>query len=332
MSVQEQAIAALQKFGYTERQAEFLLVAALHSGYFLRRQYLAFTGSDLGGTAQRLIDRLTANRHVKVVTFCDRMTVYQLYARTFYAAIGAEDNRNRRLHQPFAVRTQLMTLDFVLAHPETECFPTEQDRTAFFTERMGLPLDVLPAKIYTGISRASRTVRYFVDKNPAFLSAANEGAAPAVGFVYIHAASDTTAGFRTYLAQYRRLLEVLPGFRLVFVATNSRLVPAAEKDFKKMLRSDEQLHGADKETERLLAHFEARLHHERRNYSGFDTAKLQRLSRELKEFSGPRFDWLFTLYKAHGSARVLAKIAPVSLAKSPEKGSIEPGFPFYHRG
>ncbi len=32
-------IAALKGLGYTEREAAFLCLAALHGGYFLRRQY-----------------------------------------------------------------------------------------------------------------------------------------------------------------------------------------------------------------------------------------------------------------------------------------------------
>src|SRR5208283_2960178 len=200
--------------------------------------------------------------------------------------------------------------DFVLSHPEAEFFPTEQDRIALFTERLGLPITVLPVKSYVSKSRTNRTVRYFVDKNPVFLSAATDGAAPPVTFAYIHASSDTTAGFRTFLAQYRRLFEALPTFRLIFVASNSRLVPAARKDFRKALHSGARSGSAEHEADRLLAHFEARLCHERREYSGFDTARIQRLSRELKEFAGPKFDWLFALYKTQGTARVLAEIAP----------------------
>ena len=39
---------ALEMLGYTARQAQFLVHVALHGGYFLRRQYLAFTGTAHG--------------------------------------------------------------------------------------------------------------------------------------------------------------------------------------------------------------------------------------------------------------------------------------------
>ena len=35
---------AIEMLGYTPRQAQFLVLVALHGGYFLRRQYVAFTG------------------------------------------------------------------------------------------------------------------------------------------------------------------------------------------------------------------------------------------------------------------------------------------------
>ena len=166
-------------------------------------------------------------------------------------------------------------------------------------------------------------MRYFVDKNPVFLPAAPEGGARTVGFAYIQAASDTTAGLRTYLEQYRRLLKAVPAFRLVFVTTDSKLIPAAKKAFSKMVGCGVPSQGPDRETQRLLEHFDARICHEHRDYSGFDTAGLQRLSRELREFSGARFDWLFTLYKAGGRARVLAEIAPGSGAEESAKASFE---------
>ena len=41
-------ITALRSFGYAEREAAFLLTAALHGGYFLRRQYCSAIGTQSG--------------------------------------------------------------------------------------------------------------------------------------------------------------------------------------------------------------------------------------------------------------------------------------------
>ena len=50
MTVSSAHIQALQSFGYTPQEAHFLYLVATHSGYFLARQFLAFTGAH--GTVQ----------------------------------------------------------------------------------------------------------------------------------------------------------------------------------------------------------------------------------------------------------------------------------------
>ncbi|MGA2435197.1 MAG: hypothetical protein ABSG25_07920 [Bryobacteraceae bacterium] len=324
MTGPSKAIAGLQRFGYTERQAAFLQIVALHGGYFLRRQYEFFIGNEKGGSSQRFMEVLVQKGHATVLTFCDNTVVCHLAARAFYRVVGNEHSRNRRFHQPFTVKSKLMALDFILSRKDVQFIATERERVALFRETLRVPISALPAKSYQSKGGGTRTVRYFVDRNPVFISAAAEGAVPVVGFAYIDAGSDTTAGFRTYLAQYRRLFKALDNFLIVYVSSHSRLVPAASKDFRKALRSEAaSSSGPQPETVRLLAHFEARLCHERRDYAGFDTAKLQRLSRELKELSGPRYDALFTLYRTEGTASVLRELGESAAIQAPEKGSFE---------
>jgi hypothetical protein len=51
---------ALEMLGYTPRQAQFLVLVALHAGYFLRRQYVAFTGTPHGQAAVRFLAQCVA--------------------------------------------------------------------------------------------------------------------------------------------------------------------------------------------------------------------------------------------------------------------------------
>jgi hypothetical protein len=301
MTPQQPGVEGLQRFGYADRQASFLCTVALHGGYFLGRQYDDYIGNVRGGPRQRLIDQLTANRHVSVLASRDQTAVFHLCARPFYVAIGASDNRNRRSHPPFVVRRKLMILDYVLSHPDAQFFASEQERVSLFTETLGLPESVLPVKYYTSRTKHSRTTRYFVDKNPVYLSAVGEGAALAVSFAYVDAGDETTAGLKSYLAQYRRLFLALESFRLVYVANRNKHFTAAARDFQKLASG-----GTD--TERLLQHFDARQRHERGNYSGFTTEGIERLRRELREFSGPRYDALFAAFQRDGRAGLLARL------------------------
>jgi hypothetical protein len=43
MNIAPAHLAALEALGYTEAEARFLYIVATHSGYFVARQFLAFT-------------------------------------------------------------------------------------------------------------------------------------------------------------------------------------------------------------------------------------------------------------------------------------------------
>ena len=59
----------LEGFSYTARQAHFLALVALHGGYFLRRQYVAFTGAAHGQAAVRFIGHTVAREHARAVPY-----------------------------------------------------------------------------------------------------------------------------------------------------------------------------------------------------------------------------------------------------------------------
>src|SRR5690242_10717877 len=95
---------ALQRFGYTQLEAAFLRLAALHSGYFLRRQYAQFLGGKNNGNVTQLVQRALANAHVKTSTWRQNTQLYHLCTRSFYAALGQGDNRNRRPRALLAIK------------------------------------------------------------------------------------------------------------------------------------------------------------------------------------------------------------------------------------
>ena len=86
---------ALEMLGYTPRQAQFLVLVALHGGYFLRRQYVAFTGTPHGRATVRFLAHAVAREHVRVVPYGRQGHVYHLYARPLYAVIGEEEQIGR---------------------------------------------------------------------------------------------------------------------------------------------------------------------------------------------------------------------------------------------
>src|SRR5687767_612949 len=156
----------LERFGYTARQAQFLGLVAGHGGYFLRRQYVAFTGRPHGLAAVRFLAHTVARGHVCVLPYGRRGHVFHLSARPLYAALGEEHNRNRRKVEWDAVIRKLMTIDFVLAQPEAAFWATEKEKSALLTE-LCIGRDLWPSRCYLPRRPGQpRTTRYFVDKMP----------------------------------------------------------------------------------------------------------------------------------------------------------------------
>jgi hypothetical protein len=157
--------APLQELGYTEREAQFIELAALHSGYFVRRQFNAFLGQPRGRAAADLIQKLVHRHHVTCDVFFGHAHVYHLSAKPLYTLLGEPDNRHRRHRSPFGIKTKLMTLDYVLAHREARFLATEDARVAYFTER-GIDRPRLPQLVYRARRGGPSTARYFVEKFP----------------------------------------------------------------------------------------------------------------------------------------------------------------------
>lgn len=84
----EQRIESVERFGYSRREAAFLVLAALHSGYFLRRQYCAYLGVGFGYPDDILTSKLLRQGHAREVS-CDvqRLSRYRDARRRFGGAL-----------------------------------------------------------------------------------------------------------------------------------------------------------------------------------------------------------------------------------------------------
>ncbi len=159
--------AALKPLGWTGRDAAWLALACLHSGVFLRSQYMAYRGCTTK-SAHRFVDRLLgaqaghqhplapdqggASEHLCHVT-----------ARPIYRALGIEHVRHRRRGSPGLLFRRLLSLDYVIEHPQLPWLPTEQEKVAHFTG-LGVPLADLPQRTFKGA--VAPTIRYFAVKLP----------------------------------------------------------------------------------------------------------------------------------------------------------------------
>jgi len=222
---------ALRALGYTQAEAEFLRLAAAHSGYFLRRQLCRFASSGPAGPGAGFLGRLLERGHAREVQASRATRVYHLRSVPFWEAAGARGHPHRRRRPRFAVRAKLMALDYVIAHPG-RYLETEAEKVDYFHVRRGVGLDLLPAHVYSAGRAAGQIRRYFVEKFPISVSEAGPETAP-VAFTYIDEGGISTPSFATFLARYALLFAALGRVRVVFVALRERRGIEAERTFRR---------------------------------------------------------------------------------------------------
>ena len=106
-----------RRFGFTERQARFLVTVMLHSGVFVERQYCAFAGIVHGQKTHDFIEQLVSARVRAARSGPARSIAGGSITSTtsaLYAAIGEPDNRNRKQAPLGRMVERLMVLDAVL--------------------------------------------------------------------------------------------------------------------------------------------------------------------------------------------------------------------------
>src|SRR5216684_6895188 len=133
----------LQDSGYNEREARFLYLAATHSGYFTRHQFLRFTRQTKGCLVHRFTTKLLAQRQTHATQYGRKTYVFKLTSRKFYDLIGKQNLRDHRSHTADFIRTRLLVLDFVLAHPDLQYLESQVEKPKFFHEQLGVPASLL---------------------------------------------------------------------------------------------------------------------------------------------------------------------------------------------
>lgn len=316
-------VRALTRFGYLEREASFLCLAALHGGYFLRRQVSSFIGVRDGGSTSELVEKALAKGHIKTSTWRKNTQLYHLCARPFYEALGQGDNRNRRTREILTIKNKVMGLDFVLAHRSVKFLATEQEKLDYFTGKLGLELPRLPAKRYRAAGPAETTTRYFVDKYPVFISCdAGEPSAACedVSFCFVDEGMATLSRFESYLEEYASLFAVLPRFHLIYVSANARPFAVAQRVFERFLIRGTIGDPGEIGTpllDRVLAYFTARRLYESGQTASFDRAKLIQLRDLRREFCGAAWENRYARWKAGGNRETLAGLWPETPSRPP---------------
>jgi hypothetical protein len=287
----------LEAFGYTARQAQFLGLVIRHGGYFLRRQYVAFTGTSHGQAAVRFLRAALTRGDIRALPGGRAGHVFHVCARPLYAAVGDAHHRSRPTEWDAVIRT-LMTVDFALAHGEAQFWTTEADKAELLRD-LQIPEVLWPARTYLPHrERARPTTRYFLDKMPWLRTETD----PRLWFAYIDADS-TRRGFDTFLVQYRALWSALPS-GVIYVAPTAWRGPVEALFQKRLVVA--RLSVAD--LARVGEYFHLRREIEANRLAGLSVAQLDAF-RELRgRYAIPAVEALYARWRQHPAA------SPTSLA------------------
>lgn len=293
MKVSPSHLDALKALGYTEQEARFLYLVATHSGYFVARQFLAFTGAHWGKRTTTFWEKLHAQKHARTECFPKSGTIYHLFSRRLYRQIGRENLRNRREHEIEFIRQRIAILDFVLANQDRTYLETEPEKVRFFCEQLKVSSHFLPAKTYHGQRTSQPTVRYFVDKFPMYMG---DGAVtpPVVAFTFIQGSEATMTEFVHHLKDYLPLFRQLSEFRFLYLARADSHFQVAKEFFDSLVTIPLQSDAAGD----IVRYFAIRKAWDFKQYSSLSEADLIFRNQAKARFVGGRFEHLYRGWKA----------------------------------
>ena len=129
-----------------------------------------------------------------------RAKACRISSKEIYRALGIENVRQRREGDDSVMLRRLLSLDYVLEHPEFSWLPTEPEKVSFF-ESLGIDHSRLPRRVYQGA--VGKQTRYFALKLPIAASAKT------ATFAYVDPGKYTDTELRSWGAAHQWLWRAL---------------------------------------------------------------------------------------------------------------------------
>ena len=220
----------LEPLGWTGQHAEWITLVCLHSGVFMRAQFCHYFNAQRM-TASRFVNALV-DRRIAVEgewpLFNGGGKTCRISSNAIFRALGVENIRQRRKASKSVIMRRLLSLDFVLEHPGMGWLPTEAEKVEFF-EKLGLPLRLLPRRIYCGV--VGNQKRYFALKLPLAVDPET------VTFAYIDPGHQTDRELHSWRAAHGPLWDALRKkgrqVRVIGIAVENAIVDRAVRVLEK---------------------------------------------------------------------------------------------------
>ncbi|GGA73441.1 hypothetical protein GCM10011507_26300 [Edaphobacter acidisoli] len=223
-------IPALQSFGYTDREAAFLYLAAAHSGYFLRRQFDYFTDRNKGSIVMRFLEKAHATGHIESLDYKQGWHVYHIVSRTIYRLLGDPESQLRRRKGDAHVRARLMALDYALENEDDRYLISPEERLHFLAEIRGIS-----PSLFTGEDGALYPL---LASFPISLTDRTRPARSPVRFAFVDEGLATVEKFLRFLSVTGPLLRSVGNFEVAYVAISGTHFEDAEATFWRKFADD----------------------------------------------------------------------------------------------
>lgn len=292
-------VVAVEKKGFTGRQAGFLVTVMLHSGVCLGRQYCTYARIVRGQKMYDFFSFLVARKLATPYSSAHRRArIYHVHGKALYGVIGEPNNRNRKPVTLARAIERLMLLDAVIAEPKLQWLGSEREKVEYFRRSTTLRLGELPSLSF-GVA-PKRTVRYFPDKLP--IGTSNDQRTHV--FLYL-VNRETPVDFRAFLHRHAELLRALAEWELRLLVPRhlSESAPLFEAAARQELAMPLRLDDANE-----LAWF----FRQRRTMDGGGAVDdRQRFRSAVRQFHAPRYRAMYRLWKKEGDALLHATVSRV---------------------
>jgi hypothetical protein len=291
----------LRDFGYNEQEARFLYLAATHSGYFTRHQFLTFTHRAKGCLVHRFTTKLLTHHHAQATQYGHKTYVFKLTSRKIYDLIGRQNLRDHRSHTADFIRIRLLVLDFVLAHPDLQYLECQEEKLKFFKEQLGIPASVFPGQTDRTEGLDPSLNRFFKDRFPVFVSRRN-GSTPGSAlatFVYCDPAHHGISWFSSYLDRHQVFLRRSPTFKFIYATPARWKLDRASQVFTAIFRNAKR-----PDPEHLTRYFQIRRLWETRQHASLTRADRDHLRTGDKQYKGEPFESAYQKWFAAGHSEV----------------------------
>jgi hypothetical protein len=213
------AIDNLTGCGYAERESAFLYIVAVHSGYFLRRQFNQFVARERGAIATHFLRKAVEAGHVAELPCAEGRHIYHLCGKQIYCMADLGTSQGRRIKSPREVLRRLIALDYVLRHLDRERFvETAESRRQLWAQ----------LKLSTESITRSEQFSHSVP-----VSLAGETESPTIRLAFLDEGQRSAFMFTRFLSTHKELLCGLPSAAIVYVAASPAPFSQAQHVFER---------------------------------------------------------------------------------------------------